>query len=180
MAVSWQCPLTPTPLGRYAASVPLFVPTLRFAMEIDMDGGGAGAGDRRVADAVYCGLDAYEPPRHPDARHPFSPEDGAWEARRFWLNMSDWYQLPHVVLFDSWDDLVGRLEAAWAGDGLAEVSAAMQATVRAIERENDRGWADVARRAVARGGAVPLSWEAARGLLPADGDLEVCATTTGR
>ena len=144
-------------------------------MEIDMDGGGSGAGDRRVADAVYCGPSAYEPPRHPDARHPFSPEDGSWEARRFWLNMSDWYQLPHVVLFDSWDDLVGRLEAAW-GDGLAAVSAAMQGAVCAIERDNDRGWADVARRAAERGGQVPATWDEARELLPAaGGEGKVCA-----
>ena len=61
-------------------------------------------------------------PRHADADEPYDPNDEtSREAVAWWLQWSDFYVFPHVILFDSWEDAAAKLAAA----DLEAVSAAM-------------------------------------------------------
>ncbi len=54
-------------------------------------------------------------PRHTNAsaKHVFDPNDeSSADAVRYWLQFSDFYAFPHVILFDSWEDLAKTLATA--------------------------------------------------------------------
>ena len=70
------------------------------------------------------------PQRHGDlAGSTDMPDPGSDEKKSFdfWVSKSDFYTLPHIVTFDSWKDLLSKLEST----DLAAVSEAMK-------RENSR------------------------------------------
>lgn len=37
------------------------------------------------------------------------PNDADEKSFRFWVKWADWYVWPHIQLFDSWEDLVDKL-----------------------------------------------------------------------
>lgn len=52
-------------------------------------------------------------PKHPDANPLLSHDpndDQNIEAVEFWLQFADYYKFPHIILFDSWEDLNQKLE----------------------------------------------------------------------
>jgi hypothetical protein len=84
-------------------------------------------------------------PRHALADEEHDPNDEASEAAvRYWLQWSDGYTFPHVVLFDSWEDLVAKLATVRWG----EVSAAMLRHSWALQANTTAAWAAALRGVV--------------------------------
>ena len=93
----------------YALNVPLFAPTLELSARLRSHL----FYDRRHNKPPGCRESAEtQPPKHPDAPHPFSPEDDSVEARRHWLQFADVFQWPHVTYFESFDELASKLRQA--------------------------------------------------------------------
>ena len=79
-------------------------------------------------------------PRHADADEPFDPNDEENpEAIRWWLQWSDYYVFPHVILFDSWSHLTEILETI----DLEAVSAKMKIANANIEEDIMSAWTDI-------------------------------------
>jgi len=61
--------------------------------------------------------------RHADATQPYDPNDETSEdAVSWWLQWADYYVFPHVILFDSWEDLALKIKSV----DLPKISAAMK------------------------------------------------------
>jgi hypothetical protein len=53
------------------------------------------------------------PKQHPNSNHPYSPEDiVSTEGITYWLQFADYYQLPHIQTFSSWENLIEKLSIA--------------------------------------------------------------------
>ncbi len=85
-------------------------------------------------------------PRHANvtaAEEPFDPNDEeSVNAVRHWLGHADFYTFPHVILFDSWEDLAAKLAIA----DLPAISARMLRHGEQLARELREVWAGVLRR----------------------------------
>ncbi len=96
----------------YSLGIPLFVPSVKFFRSIGRFGA-----DRSILSSFYCKnpkLDDLMKP-HPQSPHPYSPNvewDTDPEAECYWLQMSDFYQWPHITQFDDMVDLERKLESA--------------------------------------------------------------------
>ena len=88
------------------------------------------------------------PPQHPKSTHQFSPEDESVAARRYWLQMADFYRWPHVTQFSSFADLTAKLFAA----DFAEIHQRMMTHNAKRLKASWRGWQWVFSR-VRRGGS---------------------------
>src|SRR5690606_17140687 len=78
-----------------------------------------------------------------------------YKAIRFWIQFADYYQFPHIILFESWDDLVDKVGTV----NLTAVSNAMRSFNAIQEREIVDKWAELilnATRNVPRGAANPI------------------------
>ena len=60
--------------------------------------------DYRNQDYPYCNGRAQMPDKHPDSRHPFSPEDNSTEARYYWTQFA-YFFTPCTTTFDSLEDI---------------------------------------------------------------------------
>ena len=96
----------------YSLSIPLFVPSMlmmRARRFVSLD--------RTSVSPYYCnlpGLDG-EMAAHPTSPHPYSPNVEAnvdAEAEAYWMQLSDFYVLPHITHFDDYADLGRKLEGA--------------------------------------------------------------------
>ena len=91
---------------QYAMSVPLFVPSVEFAMALDMF-------DDRTMDRPYCSntndfFKDFTDPGTPYEHSPNADTRRSWSeaaGQRFWIGFADIYHWPCVVQFDSWDHL---------------------------------------------------------------------------
>ena len=84
-------------------------------------------------------------PRHPEAspRHVFDPNDEHnADGVRYWLQFSDFYTFPHVILFDSWEDLAQKLAVADFGSISRAMCAHNQAELGRIAAQ----WSEVLAR----------------------------------
>ena len=96
----------------YSLALPLFIPSIRFYKNIGQFGG-----DRSSLSHFYCrnmSLDKEIKP-HPSSNHPYSPnveKDQDEEAEYYWLQFSDFYQMPHITYFDDFQDLEVKLSKA--------------------------------------------------------------------
>ena len=105
----------------YSLGIPLFVPSIRFYRTISTFGK-----DHTILTTFYCNntkifnnlpdpnLDEIMKP-HPSSTHPYSPNADAstdLEAENYWLQMSDFYEWPHITTFDNASDLERKLESA--------------------------------------------------------------------
>lgn len=61
------------------------------------------------------------------------------DAIRFWLKFSDFYQWPHIVYYESVDDLVNKMAAA----DLKNISAAMHQHNTLVKQDIKRTWSKV-------------------------------------
>jgi hypothetical protein len=81
-------------------------------------------------------------PRHTEASplHVFDPNDEFnADGVRYWLQFSDFYIFPHVILFDSWEDLAQKLAKA----DLRSISNAMCAFNKEELARIEAQWRDV-------------------------------------
>lgn len=102
---------TMSAMEQYRMGLPLLFPTVRFAVELDRK---YGVCEQRTWWRVLHGTRSAGSVlgRHADYDGTrFDPNDEmSEEAMQAWFAFADWYQWPHVILFDSWDDLVLKLE----------------------------------------------------------------------
>jgi hypothetical protein len=96
------------------------------------------------------------PPKHPNSRHPFSPEDNDVESFTYWLQFADYYRWPHIQTFDSFEDLVEKLDAT---DFLAVHAKMMEENTRR-EAKVTAQWQTIACN-VPRGNAFPQDYDVA-------------------
>jgi hypothetical protein len=125
----------------YRAGVPILAPSLQLLTQWHMET--LFVSERTWDTVLYSAPAAGSAlPRHAEADEPFDPNDEtSREAVAWWLQWADYYVFPHVILFDSWEDLARKLQGA----DLAAVSRAMLAHARAQEAELAQLWAGVLR-----------------------------------
>ena len=91
----------------YALGIPIFVPSIDFLIQLKL------VYDRTLLDNFYCGTHLKFtdlPSQHSNSHHPYSPEDReSTAAMTHWLQFADYYQLPHIERFVSWEDLIEKL-----------------------------------------------------------------------
>jgi hypothetical protein len=76
-------------------------------------------------------------PKPKNPIYPHSPNDlHSLEAIKFWLAKSDFYMWPHITPFDSWEDLLVKLEAA----DLNAISALMRAENKRVMTKLKADW----------------------------------------
>lgn len=119
----------------YEMGIPLFVPTERFMLELKSAHPGQVL--NQVAWDQVGGMAAERPVR-PGAA-PNAHTSGAWAD---WLALADFYDrkwMPHILYFDSWEDL-RRLLGAATGEDLLEVSRRMLAHGEWRRRQVHAAW----------------------------------------
>jgi hypothetical protein len=95
---------------------------------------------------------------HPECRHtdcdPY--DDYSYAAVRHWLSLAEYYQYPHVLTFNTWEELIYKLRTT----NLRAVSADMRAHAKKVERDTLESWTHVlATVATGKGGRyVPEPW----------------------
>ena len=78
--------------------------------------------------------------KHEESLQEFDPnEDTEYSSLMVWLGYSDFYTFPHVILFDSWEDAVDKLNSA----NLHDVSKKMREYVLALEQQVVLKWDSV-------------------------------------
>ena len=102
---------------QYSMGIPILAPTARLLAEWHMQ-------YRMVSELTWSlvfrdlGSRKGVLPRHPsvpEADEPFDPNDEDNEvAVRHWLGFADFYTFPHIILFDSWEDLASILRKSGA------------------------------------------------------------------
>jgi hypothetical protein len=123
----------------YRMGIPILAPSLALLTRWHME---SLLVSERTWDTVLYNLptDKSALPRHPDADEPFDPNDEtSEEAVRWWLQWSDYYVFPHIILFDSWEDCAKKLAAV----DLGAVSRAMKEFSRAQEAELSEAWGSI-------------------------------------
>ena len=83
----------------YIAKIPLFVPSSKLWKGIT---------DRSIRSAPYCGD---VPDIEPDIStlNTFSPNAEDDDAYQYWVKYADFYQWPHVTVFESFEELIEKL-----------------------------------------------------------------------
>jgi hypothetical protein len=89
----------------YALGIPLFVPSPKFLTTLGL------LIDRCVSQKWYCGSAWVEPPQHPTSHHTYSPESDEPAATEYWARLADFYRWPYIQTFDSWQELMTKLNA---------------------------------------------------------------------
>ncbi|CAF1633442.1 unnamed protein product, partial [Didymodactylos carnosus] len=92
----------------YTVGIPMFIPSIEFIVQLAI------VRDRILPHKDICAQLKFEhlPPQHPKSNHPYSPDlspDVDIEAFKYWIKFADYYQLPYIQTFDSWDDLIMKL-----------------------------------------------------------------------
>lgn len=83
----------------YIANIPIFVPSLEAIMKYS-----------DIKDEKACEYGNQEIRPDPYSIHNYNPYDSSVNARKYWLKYADFYQLPFITVFDSWQDLIDKLD----------------------------------------------------------------------
>jgi hypothetical protein len=86
----------------YVSNIPLFIPSIKMLIKLKS------FNDRTIQH--YCGnhikiLDPFN-----NTYHKFDPNDDSDEHIEYWLQYADYYEWPFVTVFNSWDDLIDKLD----------------------------------------------------------------------
>ena len=137
----------------YGLAIPLFIPSPVFFKNVNPFGP-----DRSSLSRFYCknpGLDEVMKP-HPASTHPYSPNIEGGEDEYYWLQLSDFYQWPHITYFDDMQELERKLEGA-------DFERIHNLMVKEVERKKDalvRTWCE-ALQGVETGRKVPQDYSSA-------------------
>ena len=137
----------------YALGIPLFIPSPKFYLHhYDPESKKFGIGhDRTSTSEPYCTLQYnLESAMRPSLKsnfssHPYSPNvdyDEDVEAEMYWLQMADFYDWPHIQLYDSLQHLKSLLPTT----DFRKVHRKMKAEVEIRGLELNRKWCDVIQR----------------------------------
>ena len=78
--------------------------------------------------------------KHEESNQKYDPnEDADYASLTTWLGYSDFYTFPHVILFDSWEDAVEKLQRA----DLHDISSKMRDYALALEQQVVLQWDSV-------------------------------------
>jgi len=92
-------------IDHYAMSIPIFSPTPRFAVELKL------YVDRTVSrNERYCPNMSIDIPIYENSEIKFNPQSSNYSDELFWINFAEVYNLPCIVLFDSWEELSKQLD----------------------------------------------------------------------
>ncbi|KNB45996.1 hypothetical protein JH06_0422 [Blastocystis sp. subtype 4] len=133
----------------FASCVPLFVPSPQFLLSLHI------LTDSRNSDEVYCGRYFVPPPRHPNSRHLYDPENPSNLARLYWLRFASFYS-PATVQFDSWDDLVRKLHST----NLTEMFLKRKKENEQVRNHNTNEWKQLLRE-ISVNRSIPASYQEA-------------------
>ncbi len=93
----------------YRMAIPIFVPSLEFLVELHLQHG-------VVSERTWARVRTGKPPmrspieKHPSYRVALDPNDDvSRDALKYWFRFADYYTMPHVILFHSFDDLITKL-----------------------------------------------------------------------
>ena len=86
------------------AATPMFVPSPSFIVQNKINY------DMKASDPSYCGKRFQEPPKHPNSKHLYSPEDYSKEATEYWLQFASYYT-PCSIVFNNIPHLVQLMKS---------------------------------------------------------------------
>ena len=86
------------------AAIPMFVPSPSFIVQNRI------SYDMKAGDPSYCGKRFQEPPKHPNSKHSYSPEDYSKEATEYWLQFASYYT-PCSIIFNNIPHLVQLMKS---------------------------------------------------------------------
>ena len=86
------------------AAIPMFVPSPSFTVQNKI------SYDMKARDPSYCGNRFQEPPKHPNSKHSYSPEDYSKEATEYWLQFASYYT-PCSIVFNNIPHLVQLMKS---------------------------------------------------------------------
>ena len=86
------------------AAIPMFVPSPSFIVQNRI------SYDMKARDPSYCGKRFQEPPKHPNSKHLYSPEDYSKEATEYWLQFASYYT-PCSIVFNNIPHLVQLMKS---------------------------------------------------------------------
>ena len=133
----------------YRMGIPIFAPSLELLTRWQMS-------YLYLSEKGWAFLRPSLVPPHEHSNHTLDPNDDlSYGAISHWLGLADFYHFPHLILFDSWADLVEKLAAAQ----FHEISEKMIEFAKALESQTVIKWATVFDK-------VRASWEADKGLAP--------------
>ena len=86
------------------AAIPMFVPSPSFIVQNKI------SYDMKARDPSYCGNRFQEPPKHPNSKHSYSPEDYSKQATEYWLQFASYYT-PCSIVFNNIPHLVQLMKS---------------------------------------------------------------------
>ena len=90
----------------YVSNIPLFFPSIKLLTQWK------NVYDRTVDAPFYCGRTfniSFHPKHSNLSQHPHNTNDDGDEAYSYWLQYADYFDWPFVTVFDSWQDLIDKL-----------------------------------------------------------------------
>ncbi len=88
----------------YISNIPIFVPSIKLMNVLK------NVNDRTLKHETYCGSGSKDIEPHASSTHPFSPNDDSDEPYKYWLQYADYFQWPHVTIFESLPYLIQKLK----------------------------------------------------------------------
>ena len=136
----------------FVSNIPLFFPSIKLLTQWK------NVYDRTVDAPFYCG-NTFNMTLHPAhsklSEHPYNPNDDGDEAYSYWLQYADYFDWPHVTVFESWQDLIDKLNQV----DLNEISQNMKKFNLVKETDLLDNWCKVSRDLISP--AMPKSYQEA-------------------
>ncbi len=86
----------------FISNIPIFVPSIEFLVKNNYV-------NDRTLQSNYCNKKTNDIEHHENSIHQFSPNDDSGEAIKYWLTYADYFQWPYVTVFESFEDLIEKL-----------------------------------------------------------------------
>jgi hypothetical protein len=132
----------------YISNIPMFVPSVKLMSVL-----------KNVNDRTHkgnCGSEFIDIERHPSSIHKLSPNDDSDEPYKYWLQYADYFQWPHVTIFESLKDLIQKLKTM----NLKDISDKMKRYNKVREANLLDNWCRVLKHDT-RDSAIPRSFKEA-------------------
>ena len=136
----------------YVSNIPLFFPSIKLLTQWK------NVHDRTVDAPFYCGHTfniSFHPAHSNLSEHPYNPNDDGDEAYSYWLQYADYFDWPHVTVFESWQDLIDKLNRV----NLNEISQNMKKFNLVKETDLLDNWCKISRDL--RSPVMPKSYQEA-------------------
>jgi hypothetical protein len=124
-------------LEQYRMNIPLFLPSKSLLLDFQL-------GEHMMLNSIYSHQPGDTLPPHPSQSFVPDPTVHLATSIRYWIQFCDWYTeiLPHVVLYNSMEDLVMKLNSTTL-EQLTEVSRRMAQHNEKVERQLDVDWKEI-------------------------------------